>query len=186
MKLLEDEHETVRSNAARSLGIMGDTVVEEALNKALEKEKDTWVRAYLSEALGMIRSRKGSEGRKKILVVDDDKFISKFITSVLSSEGYELDTAYDGSEALEKVEASKPDLILLDIMMPVMDGWETAEKLKLNPETKSIPVIIVTAKSQEKDVQKGEELGVACYMIKPFNPLDLTKTIREILSVFRG
>jgi DNA-binding response OmpR family regulator len=59
-------------------------------------------------------------------------------------------------------------------------------KLKLNPETKSIPVIIVTAKSQEKDVQKGEELGVACYMIKPFNPVELTKTIREILSVFKG
>ncbi|MBC7329391.1 MAG: response regulator [bacterium] len=117
---------------------------------------------------------------KKILVVDDERPIVRLVQVNLEHAGYEVVTAYDGKEALEKVEQEKPDLIILDVMMPQMDGFEVMQRLQANPKTRDIPVIMLTAKAQDADVFRGWQSGVTLYLTKPFSPFELISFVRRI------
>lgn len=119
---------------------------------------------------------------KKVLVVDDEKHLVKIITFNLKQKGYETDSACNGKEALEKVGSFMPDLIILDVMMPIMSGYEVCESLKGSEETRGIPIILLTAKGQELDRDKGEKFGADEYMTKPFSPRLLMSTVARLLG----
>jgi len=120
---------------------------------------------------------------KKILVVDDEVYILHILDFSLGAEGYEVITAADGEEAIEKARTERPDLVVLDIMMPKVDGFEACRRLKGDPETNQIPVILLTAKGREVDRQMGIEVGADDYIIKPFSPTKLIEKIGSFLSV---
>lgn len=117
----------------------------------------------------------------KILVVDDEKDVVELLSFLLKKDGYQVVSAHNGIEALEKVDSEKPDLVLLDVMMPEMDGYTVQTKLMENPTTRDIPVIILTAKGQLKDVFAMSS-NVAAYMAKPFDPKLLRQKIEESLK----
>lgn len=117
-----------------------------------------------------------------ILVVDDDPVIQKLLSVNFEMEGYQVATASDGVEGLERVQADPPDLILLDVMMPRMDGLEVARRLKADPSTKGIPVVLLSAKAQSTDVQGGLEAGADAYVTKPFDPLELLEKVAALLG----
>jgi two-component system, OmpR family, alkaline phosphatase synthesis response regulator PhoP len=119
---------------------------------------------------------------KKILAVDDERHIVRLVEVNLQRAGYEVVTAYDGREALEKVKAENPDLVVLDVMMPYMDGFEVLKNLKADPATAEIPVIMLTAKAQDADVFRGWQSGVDCYLTKPFNPMELLTFVKRIFE----
>jgi len=119
---------------------------------------------------------------KKILAVDDEKHIVRLIQVNLERAGYEVVTANDGAQALEMVAADRPDLIVLDWMMPQLNGMETLKRLKANEATADIPVIMLTAKSQDQDVFKGWQSGVDSYLTKPFNPMELLTFVKRIFA----
>jgi len=119
---------------------------------------------------------------KKILAVDDEKHIVRLIQVNLERAGYEVVTANDGAQALEMVAADRPDLIVLDWMMPQLNGMETLKRLKANDTTADIPVIMLTAKSQDQDVFKGWQSGVDSYLTKPFNPMELLTFVKRIFA----
>jgi two-component system, OmpR family, alkaline phosphatase synthesis response regulator PhoP len=118
----------------------------------------------------------------KILAVDDERSIVRLIQITLERVGHQVRTAFDGKEGLERVEAERPDLIVLDVMMPRMDGFETLMNLRRNPATREIPVIMLTAKAQDTDVFRGYQAGADCYLTKPFNPRELVTFVRRILT----
>lgn len=119
---------------------------------------------------------------KKILAVDDERAIVRLVQINLERHGYQVVTAYDGKEALEKVASEKPDLVVLDVMMPYMDGFEVLQQLRKNPETRELPVIMLTAKAQDTDVFRGYTSGVDLYLTKPFNPMELVAFVKRIFS----
>lgn len=119
---------------------------------------------------------------KKVLVVDDEPYILRSLRMILEMEGYQVDTASDGLEALKKVSENKPHLILLDIMMPNMDGYEVAKRLKEDSVTSDIFILILTAKGQEKDKMRSASLGVDEHLTKPFSPNKLLARVKEILG----
>jgi two-component system alkaline phosphatase synthesis response regulator PhoP len=119
---------------------------------------------------------------KKILVCDDEPYILMALTDAVEMEGYECVTAINGKEALEKARETNPDLIMLDIMMPFMDGFEVCRELKADPATRDIPVIMLTAKSQQVDIQRGKDAGADDYITKPFRPSTLRKKFNEVLD----
>jgi len=121
---------------------------------------------------------------KKIMAVDDERHIVRHIQVNLERAGFQVITAFDGPEALKKVENERPDLIVLDVMMPKMDGFEVLKRLQANPETREIPVIMLTAKAQDADVFRGWSSGVSAYLTKPFNPLELITFVKRIMSGF--
>ena len=123
---------------------------------------------------------------KKILAVDDEKFIVRLVQVTLERQGYTVVSASDGKEALEKVDSEKPDLVVLDVMMPYMDGFEVLQTLRRNPATRDIPVIMLTAKAQDADVFRGWQSGVDCYLTKPFNPLELVSFVNRIFQSLEG
>lgn len=123
---------------------------------------------------------------KKILAVDDEKHIVRLVEVNLARAGYEVVTANDGKEALEKVHSENPDLVVLDVMMPYMDGFEVLQNLRRNPATRDIPVIMLTAKAQDADVFKGWQSGVDCYLTKPFNPMELLSFVKRIFDSMEG
>ena len=118
----------------------------------------------------------------RILVVDDEVYIVHILDFSLGMEGYEVVTALDGEQALEKVAQQKPDLIVLDIMMPKLDGYETCKALKSKDETKDIPVILLSAKGRNVDQKTGFEVGADDYITKPFSPRKLVERINAILG----
>jgi two-component system alkaline phosphatase synthesis response regulator PhoP len=123
--------------------------------------------------------------RGKILVVDDEAYILHILDFSLSAEGFEVIAANNGELAVEKAKQEKPDLIVLDIMMPVLDGYETCRRLKREPETKDIPVVLLTAKGRDVDKRLGFEVGAVDYMMKPFSPTRLIERIAEIIGCRR-
>jgi len=118
--------------------------------------------------------------KKKILVVEDDRDISELITYNLEREGYEIACLYDGSQAVDFVRKRKPDLIILDLMLPEIDGIEICRALKSDPNTKNIPIVMLTAKSEESDVVVGLQMGADDYIPKPFSPKVLVARIKAI------
>ena len=123
---------------------------------------------------------------KKILAVDDEKHIVRLVQVNLERAGYTVVTANDGKEALQKVADENPDLVVLDVMMPYMDGFEVLQNLRRNPSTRDIPVIMLTAKAQDADVFKGWQSGVDCYLTKPFNPMELLSFVKRIFDSMGG
>jgi CheY-like chemotaxis protein len=120
---------------------------------------------------------------RKILLAEDEEDIRKVAQISLQFRGgWTVNLACDGEECLAKAAQERPDLILLDCMMPKLDGYETCRRLKQDPALREIPVIFLTAKSQESEVRKGLALGAVGYLIKPFNPMSLAAEIREILE----
>lgn len=118
----------------------------------------------------------------KILVVDDHQEMVDLIQESFKLRGYDVLGASNGQEALAKVYQEKPDLILLDIMMPMIDGYEICKTLKNNDETKHIPVILITVKGNESDIEKGFEVRADGYVVKPFDPKELTEFAEKFLS----
>ena len=123
----------------------------------------------------------GTLGR--VLVVDDDAVIRQLITVNLELEGFEVETAVDGQDCLDKVKSFAPDVITLDIMMPRMDGWDAATALRADDETSTIPVVLLSARAQEADLQRGDRIGVDAYLTKPFDPDELISTVRRLAGL---
>jgi DNA-binding response OmpR family regulator len=106
--------------------------------------------------------------------------ILRLIEVNLDLEGFEVVTADRGEDAIARARDSAPDLIILDLMMPEMSGWEIAERLREDEKTKGIPLVFLSARTQDEDRRRGEELGVAGYVTKPFDPAELVSTIRGL------
>ena len=119
---------------------------------------------------------------KRILAVDDEPHILKLVSFSLKSGGYEVLEASDGLSAIEVARAEKPDLVLMDVMMPACDGYEACRRMKADPETAAIPVMMLTAKTQESERKTGEAAGAVDYIKKPFTPKDLVAQVREFLG----
>lgn len=118
----------------------------------------------------------------KILAVDDEKHIVRLVQINLQKEGYEVVTASTGREALEQVAREKPDLVIMDVMMPEMGGFEALQAMKADEEMAEIPVIMLTAKAQDADVFQGWKSGADLYLTKPFNPQELLTFVKRILQ----
>ncbi|CAN5529787.1 N/A [soil metagenome] len=118
----------------------------------------------------------------KVLVCDDERHIVRLIQVNLERQGYQVVTAFDGKEGLEKIRAEKPQLVVLDVMMPYMDGFEVLKALRREPETENLPVIMLTAKAQDKDVFEGYHYGADMYLTKPFNPMELVTFVKRIAA----
>lgn len=120
--------------------------------------------------------------KKRILLVDDEKDLVYAVTMQLEAAGYEVVAAYDGKEALDKAKKEKPDLIILDLMLPKMDGYKVCRMLKFDQKYRKIPVIMFTARAQEADKKMGEEVGADAYITKPFDPQALLEKIKKFLK----
>lgn len=120
--------------------------------------------------------------KSKILAIDDEVKALNILKLVLETSGYEVLTAQEGELGIQKACIEQPDLIILDICMPKMDGWEVCKKLKFTEETKKIPVVFLTAFSSAHDQEKAKGLGVSAYLTKPVDPLELENLIKELLN----
>lgn len=118
----------------------------------------------------------------KILVVDDEIYIVHILDFSLGMEGYEVITALDGEQAIERLKVEKPDLVVLDIMMPKLDGYEVCKAIKSNPATKQTPVILLSAKGRNVDQKLGFDVGADDYITKPFSPRKLVERINQLLG----
>lgn len=118
---------------------------------------------------------------KKILIVEDENDILQLVKLYLEKEGFRTVTAMTGAEALKQVKAEKPDLIVLDLMLPVLDGLEVCKRLRSSPETAMLPIIMLTAKAEESDTVVGLELGADDYVTKPFSPKTLVARIKALV-----
>lgn len=116
----------------------------------------------------------------RVLVVDDDEVIRQLITVNLELEGFDVYTAVDGQDCLDKIKDVAPDVVTLDVMMPRLDGWETAARLRQDPDLDTVRVILLSARAQEADVERGSRIGVDAYLTKPFDPDDLVDTVRRL------
>lgn len=119
--------------------------------------------------------------KKKILLVEDEKNIILGVTICLRSAGLEVAVAEDGDEALKKAENERPDLVLLDLVMPKLNGLDVLQAMKESEAMRDIPVIVLSARAQEEDIQRAMELGAADYMAKPFRPHELLAVIERVL-----
>jgi DNA-binding response OmpR family regulator len=125
----------------------------------------------------------GQAASKKILIVEDDKFLRELIVRKLLGEGYNVVEAVDGEEAIIKIKENKPDLILLDLILPGADGFEVLSKTKADPLVASIPVIVLSNLGQKEDVERGLKLGAVDYLIKAhFTPGEIVEKIKIILK----
>jgi DNA-binding response OmpR family regulator len=123
------------------------------------------------------------ENQKRVVCVEDEPAMIDLIRLILSRKGYHVVGAMGGREGLEAIQREKPDVVLLDLMMPDMDGWEVYQKLKANDVTKNIPVIVVTAKAQSIDKVLGLHIAkVDDYITKPFGPQDLLESVEKVIA----
>jgi CheY-like chemotaxis protein len=119
---------------------------------------------------------------KRILIAEDERDIRDLIAFTLRFAGYEVLTANNGEEAVQMTEKEMPDLVLTDVRMPKMTGYEACKQIKANPKTQHIPVVFLSAKGQEAEVQSGMAAGADEYLLKPFAPDQLTRKVAEILG----
>jgi len=120
--------------------------------------------------------------QKKILIADDNENIREALTYLLEDEGYKLWMAKDGAETLEKARDVRPDILFLDIMMPIMNGYEVCRVIKSDPELKNIYVIMLTAKGQAAEQESGRSVGADEYIVKPFSPMEVLARIKKIFE----
>lgn len=118
---------------------------------------------------------------KRVLVVDDDPMVTRLVRINLELEGFEVIEAWDGNTALGLIEENPPDLLLLDIMMPHMDGWEILRRLRADPDMDRLPIVLLTARVQDNDMSRGWRMGADGYITKPFNPVNLADSLREVI-----
>ncbi|QNN55095.1 response regulator [Nocardioides mesophilus] len=116
-----------------------------------------------------------------MLVVDDSAVIRQLITVNLELEGLEVEQCDDGVEALDRIGTWRPDVVTLDVMMPRLGGFEVVERLRSDPVTAAIPVVMVTGRAAAADLARGDELGVEAYLVKPFEPTELVATVLRLL-----
>lgn len=119
---------------------------------------------------------------KKIMVVDDEPYIARVIKFKLEQEGYNVISANDGQTGLQRIREEKPDLVLLDVMMPGLSGYDVCQQLKQDPALAGIPVVILTAKGQERDREQGLNLGASDYITKPFSPNRLLELVKNMIG----
>jgi DNA-binding response OmpR family regulator len=119
---------------------------------------------------------------KKILAVDDEPSIRRLVEVNLQRAGYAITTAPDGQAALSQIARERPDMVLLDVMMPRMDGFELLRRLKADPATAGIPVLMLTARAQDADVFRGLQSGADFYLTKPFNPQELLIWVQRVFN----
>lgn len=120
--------------------------------------------------------------QKKILIADDNENIREALTYLLEDEGYSLQIAKDGAETLEKVREFRPDVLLLDVMMPEVNGYDVCRTIKNDPDLGKTYIIMLTAKGQAAEQERGREAGADEYVIKPFSPMDIRSKIMNILG----
>ena len=129
-----------------------------------------------------VRPAVASDATPVILVVDDDPVIVRLLEINLSLEGFAIFTATNGADAVKLAREKLPALVLLDLMMPGMDGWAVREALLEDPSTARIPVVVVSARTQDEDRERGYALDVAAYITKPFDPAELVETVRRFIA----
>jgi two-component system alkaline phosphatase synthesis response regulator PhoP len=117
--------------------------------------------------------------QKKILIADDNENIRDALTYLLEDEGYELMLAKDGADALRKVRERKPDILFLDIMMPEINGYDVCRTIKNDPDLKSIYIIMLTAKGQVAEQERGKDVGADEYIVKPFSPMEILAKVKQ-------
>lgn len=120
--------------------------------------------------------------RKRVLAVDDEKLIVLALRHNLQLAGYEVLEAYDGREALAKIDSERPDLVILDVMMPELNGWDVLSCIRDDPELMDIPVIMLTAMGQESDEREGILRGADVYLTKPYEPQQLVEMVQRLLG----
>jgi DNA-binding response OmpR family regulator len=118
----------------------------------------------------------------RVLVVDDDRVIQQLLIVNLELDGYDVETAGDGEEAVAKILKTGYDCVLLDVMMPKMDGREVLKRVKADAKAKSTPVVFLSARAQDFDVRQGYDLGVAAYVTKPFDPVELLDIVDRVIK----
>lgn len=118
----------------------------------------------------------------RILAVDDEPNIVRLIQVNLERDGYTVETANNGAQALAKIRQNRPDLLVSDVMMPEMDGFELLANVRRDPMLQDLPVIMLTAKAQDRDVMEGYTRGADMYLTKPFNPMELKQFVKRILA----
>jgi CheY-like chemotaxis protein len=123
------------------------------------------------------------EPRGRVLVVDDSAVIRQLITVNLELEGFEVVTAVDGQDALDKIHEVAPDVVTIDVMMPRLDGFDTVARLRADPRTSHLKIAMVTACAQESDIRKGHSVGVDAYVTKPFDPDSLVRTVCDLIGL---
>ena len=150
------------------------------------RRRESWRPRGLGARLRRSRGTniRGTEGR--ILIVDDESAIRLICRLNLGSLGFETLEAPDGTAAIALARAERPDLILLDVMMPEVDGWRVAEELAAHDETREIPILFLSARSESSDQLRGHELGGVGYITKPFDPLEMADTVRSVLERARS
>lgn len=119
---------------------------------------------------------------KRVLVVDDDQSIQRVLVQTLQLEGYEVATASDGVEALESLQGQLPDVVILDVMMPKLDGLDVLKRMRADERTQTVPVILLTARSSQEDIWEGWQSGVDYYMTKPFDVEELLRFLSHVLN----
>jgi two-component system alkaline phosphatase synthesis response regulator PhoP len=119
---------------------------------------------------------------RKILIIEDDVSTSQFLSYTMEREGYQVLTALDGIEGLKKALAEKPDLIILDIMLPGLDGFELCHRLRAHAPAANIPVLMLSAKAQETDKATGLKMGANCYIVKPADPAKIADAVKDMLK----
>jgi two-component system, OmpR family, alkaline phosphatase synthesis response regulator PhoP len=120
--------------------------------------------------------------KKRILLVDDESDLVEMVKMRLGANDYDVIVASDGQEALDKARSEKPDLIILDVMLPKMDGYKVCRMLKFDEKYRHIPIIMFTARAQESDRQTGEQVGADAYITKPFDPAVLLLKMKDLLN----
>ena len=118
----------------------------------------------------------------RVLVVDDDEVIRQLITVNLELEGFDVHTAFDGQDCLDKIKDVGPDVVTLDVMMPRLDGWETAARIRQDGSLAEVRIVLLSARAQEADIERGDAIGVDAYLTKPFDPDDLVETVRRLAA----
>ena len=121
-------------------------------------------------------------GKKKILLVEDESVLLNMVKMRLEANNYEVISAFDGQEGLEKARKERPDLIILDLMLPKLDGYKVCRMLKFDEKYKKIPIIMFTARAQQSDEEMGFEVGANAYITKPFEPQVLLAKIKELIK----
>lgn len=123
------------------------------------------------------------KGKNKVLIIEDDSYISDMYRLKLESEGFDVKVAPDGQKGLEQLMREKPDLVLLDVVMPKMDGFSVLQNIKEDPEVQDVPVVLLTNLGQKDSVEKGIKLGALDYIIKAhFTPFEVVEKVKEILN----
>lgn len=118
----------------------------------------------------------------RVLVLDDDPMVTRLLRSNLELEGFEVEEAWEGNSALQMLRENIPDLLVLDIMMPRMDGWEVLKQVREDESLKELPIVVLTAKVQDENIARGWRMGADGYITKPFNPVILVKSLLEVIE----